>query len=1217
MRCAIQLTLLFAGALPFIGHSQVGLPEKSRQNQFVWEKSSTPFIGCNQQALDSIFRSIVHEEHSIALSLSVRTDSIPEEWTTIGPLCDTSLVNVSCSHRYVQPGLSRFILPASTVPEAFESGQWTLIVNGEEMPMLPGSPLDIELSTNTEAVTVGLRLELEDETHEQHLLLPVMGSVSCPEPDLPPWPTFNGEDPHWVGIFDDGEAVTGQALVKMGADGLFDKPLILLEGFDPNIGGHMPTYGYGDLNWEVIWNCDGAYNEALGGFESMLEAVLQEGFDLVFLDFEDGTRSIYQQAKLLRHVIEQCRDYRTNADPLVVIGPSMGGVVAREALRSMEAEGIDHCVRLFAALDSPFRGAYLPIALQEAISFFAEFSVDAELLFDALLSPAASELLVASPFHSADIRSNLEAHQQQQGLPNRCVNLAVSNGNPYVPNSAPDLWYAATESFLGWDYVNIHLHGQPGDLTHPETGPNAPVIFEASLLNPDWEWGESLVLDGLAWTDIDLFHFEALPGGTSTHMAKFKAALSLVGIEPDSYTPTSVYVPALSALDIPIEYPFSVAEIDFDFWSLEPIETSPAPHCDVSQHFAFLWDHIVHGQPLLVDPYGLDTSWCLGWQNSTQQMITGAETPDESEYSIEIGTSSCNGPGAWPLFSCETSPCSPELNIGAGHALIIGDSVGAGSSHAQFTLSEGSSLNVQGTVHIGPHSTLVLEDNAELVLEDGTLRVDPFGKVIQKPNSRIKTIGGGNIFLNGSQAVWHNAGVVHLEPFDTLLVSSQSANHVGEIQFANETGYIFLGDHSLFAIKGTSETAVDLTLTSEAKAALEGQGTFLLERATVHFHNEAEWHIGVKSRFIDVTATGYTPDHQLLFSNRMRWQNGTLQDIALAASNGGIAGAILQAVIGVGCTAEFNNTGIRLDGCDFEQSTVLCSNLAPHSWVASCSFFGGGENLPQLDVSGSTSNLFLEGNRFENHAIGLRLLQAQTTASCNSWLGNEIGVFLDTLSFFNAQSPFGKNQWLDNGIHIRCQQANLPLFTSGTNTFGDADDALLLGTLNHPIVGDPSASNPPHIVVQNGNMWPNATVNVPLMVPFLGLESSTDGGSIHFWDQSPTQASCTLSPEIQSDSNPKRGALLATDSTAGECLLFPNPADATLHISLGQPSELENVQFEIFDVTGKSVQTFRSVVPTAQGNFTVPVHLLEIGWYTLRVYDNGQLAFQKAFVINR
>ena len=118
----------------------------------------------------------------------------------------------------------------------------------------------------------------------------------------------------------------------------------------------------------------------------MLEAILEEGLMIwSFLISRTGTRSIFQQAKLLQHVIELYRSSRIRG-PAGRYRPKHGGIVARETLRSMELEGLDHCVRLFAALDSPFRGAYLPIALQEAISFFSEFSVDAHMLFEALLS---------------------------------------------------------------------------------------------------------------------------------------------------------------------------------------------------------------------------------------------------------------------------------------------------------------------------------------------------------------------------------------------------------------------------------------------------------------------------------------------------------------------------------------------------------------------------------------------------------------------------------------------------------------------------------------------------------------------------------------------------------------------------------------------------------------------------------------------------------------
>jgi len=1217
MRYALKLLLLFVGAIPHFGITQVGLPGKAWQNQFIWERSSTPFIGPELHALDSIFQNTVRGENAIALALSVRTDSIPEQWSTFGPICEATEVNLSCSHRYIKPGISRFILPTSAVPEAFNSGEWTLIVNGEEWPLTPGFSIESETWAQTEAVTVGLRLTLNDSVYERQLLLPVLGTSSCPEPDLPPWPMANENDPHWVGIFDAGEAVTGQALVKLGSDGQFDKPLIILEGFDPNVGGHIPTYGFGDLNWELIWNCDGAFSDALGGLGAMLEAILEEGFDLVFLDFENGTRSIFQQAKLLQHVIELCRDHRVSVDPLVVIGPSMGGIVARETLRSMELEGLDHCVRLFAALDSPFRGAYLPIALQEAISFFSEFSVDAHMLFEALLSPAASELLVGSPFHSAGIRSSLEAHQQEQGLPTQCVNVALANCNPSVPTVAPAVWYSANESFLGWDYIDIQLHGQPGNLTHPETEPNAPVIFEASLINPSWEWGDPAVLEGLAWSDIGLFNFEGLPGGTSTHMAKFKEALSGVGIEPDNYEAASVYVPTLSALDLSFDHPFVPSEVGFDYWSTEPIETSPAPHCDITQHFDFLWSHLVHGQPLVFETNEADSVFCLGWQNPTQQLISGTSSTIEATGSIEIGTTACNGPGDWSTFACETSPCAPSIHISEGQSLRIGDVLGTGASHAQFTIADGGSVTVRGSVHIGPHSTLVIEEGGEFILDGGTLRVDPFGSIIQRANSHVKTIGTGHIFLNGSESVWSNEGVIHLHPFDSLIVGSELPNQSGRIQFSGESGYSFLGGHSVLEIQGHSNSAVELILAAGAKRGVEGTGMHRLNHVNLHFHDNTEWVLGGKSHFTEVDATGYTPQHKMLFNSRMRWQKGTLQGMSIKASNGGIAGAILQNLIVLECTASFANTGIRFDNCHFDHASVKCEKLAPHSRVASCSFLYGLDQTPQLDISESPARVFLEDNRFENHAIGLRSFRAHTTASCNVWKGNGTGIVLDTLSSFDARQPYGKNLWDENGIHIRCHSAHMPSFQFGTNTFNDADDALLLGTLHYPLEEDSTLTSLVHMVQQNGNMWPNATVNVPCMVPYLGLESNTVGGEIIFLDQVPTHSSCISSVASDHSIHRKREPLFESDTTEITCRIFPNPARDYVNIRFDQPIESGSAQFSIFDATGKNVYSSEEMVTGTDGTFILPVQKLNNGWYTIQVAVSGHVRLQQPFIIER
>src|SRR5690606_13123572 len=50
--------------------------------------------------------------------------------------------------------------------------------------------------------------------------------------------------------------------------------------------------------------------------------------------------------------------------PNVVLGQSMGGVIARWALRDMEDKGQNHQTRLFISYDAPHQGANVPQGYQ-------------------------------------------------------------------------------------------------------------------------------------------------------------------------------------------------------------------------------------------------------------------------------------------------------------------------------------------------------------------------------------------------------------------------------------------------------------------------------------------------------------------------------------------------------------------------------------------------------------------------------------------------------------------------------------------------------------------------------------------------------------------------------------------------------------------------------------------------------------------------------------
>lgn len=1209
---AIASTVLCVTAL--CAQDYVCLPKQARQTQFIWEQANVPFLGKPQSELDSLFRVVSHRQQAIVLALSHRLDALPGRWASLDSINSGRQWNVHSSCRYLNPGEQRFILPASAVPSEWESAEWELIVNGDAFPIVLDEPIAVFISETADAATVGLRLHTGMTAVEHHLLLPVLGNSNCPQPDPPPWPTQNPEDPFWVGVFHEGIPVTGQALIRLGSDGIFNKPLILLEGFDPDLNGHFPSYGYGDMNWDVIWNCDGAYSDALEGLSTVLDSVLLEGFDLVFLDFENGTRSIFEQAALVQHVIEQCRDYRIGNEPMVVVGPSMGGVVARHTLRTMELLDMDHCVRSFVAIDTPFRGAYLPLALQEAISFFADISVDAHLLSMALSSPAAGELLVGSPFHPPQTRAALEASQEELGLPQRCRNLSVVNSNPAVPNAPPEVWYAASEGFWGWEYLNILLHSQPGVANHPASEPDASVIFEGELFNPNWEWGDPLFLESVALASNDLPLYEQLAGSTSAHLAKLHDALELAGIESSAFSPTSMFVPAHSALDLPLFDAFTPANIPFDDWSTESIAIGSAAHCEVSNHVEFIWEHIVEAQPAQFSESGSDSNTLMvGWSQPQQWLLLGT-TDATTQANYQLGTTESNGAGTWPVFECATSPCASELVVAEGRTMQIGDALGTGSAQASFSLSPHTTLRVRGDVYIGAHSTLRLDPGATLILEGGTLHIDPFGRIDQQPNSRVETLGRGEILLSGASSTWDLAGVLHIGDHDTLLVTAPANEPVGQIRLLHNQGYTYIGSQGQLRLASSAFFPFNVHFEAGSGHLFEGAGSFWMRGAHVHVQDACEWIMKCRTSFDDVHIAGISPEHTIEIHNRFNWQEGSAEYVKIRARNGGVAGVILGNIHSENAQFQLDSTGVRMQGCSFVNSAIVCTDLDELSSIQSSEFFGGLDGEAQLQILHSAQAVRIEGNTFSGHSCGLHLNDASAQIACNAWTDSDIGIRLDTNAILDGSASWGRNSWADNGIHIACNHTYLPDFNDGFNAFGASADAVLLGTVNYPL----SATDGPtgvHLVGWNQNMWPNASLGVPTLVPYTGLESTLDGGEIQIKDASPNHTACANSAPTPEMDTPKRGTIHGNPSESlATWSVYPNPADHAFHIVHPLQDSGEILEVIVFDASGRRIYA-KQHEPNGESALTVATKSFEPGWYTLDVRCNGQSAFKSQLLI--
>lgn len=234
--------------------------------------------------------------------------------------------------------------------------------------------------------------------------------------------------------------------------GLLDKVIIVCDGFDPADGRDTGSI-YNLLNY-------GTPTQNLG------DNVRNLGYDVVVLNFpiytrpdgitniDGGVDYIQRNARVMIELINYINANKVGNQELVVIGPSMGGLITRMALRYMEMNGMDHKTRLWLSFDSPHLGANVPIGMQHMFNYLAYDSQIAELtvraIVDSMLkSPAARQMLLdhfeghlqgtsltdfdqtnarllptGHPTHRNAFQSELNA----MGFPQKTRNIAISNG---------------------------------------------------------------------------------------------------------------------------------------------------------------------------------------------------------------------------------------------------------------------------------------------------------------------------------------------------------------------------------------------------------------------------------------------------------------------------------------------------------------------------------------------------------------------------------------------------------------------------------------------------------------------------------------------------------------------------------------------------------------------------------------------------------------------
>lgn len=228
-------------------------------------------------------------------------------------------------------------------------------------------------------------------------------------------------------------------------DCVIRKPLIVVEGFDSGLLGVENPLG------EVSYT--NFKRSITNSFSTNLPSQLYT-YDIIYVNFKNGNDYMQRNAYLIEDIIKWANQKKTSAgstEKTVVLGQSMGGVIARYALRDMEVTNQNHDTSLFISHDAPHQGANLPLSIQYFARHMADQfvntplgdfninitgdggSVTIEDLRDLLNAPGTKQLLsnyISQSFSLDNSFSNTwQTELRNLGYPLQTRNIALSNAS--------------------------------------------------------------------------------------------------------------------------------------------------------------------------------------------------------------------------------------------------------------------------------------------------------------------------------------------------------------------------------------------------------------------------------------------------------------------------------------------------------------------------------------------------------------------------------------------------------------------------------------------------------------------------------------------------------------------------------------------------------------------------------------------------------------------
>lgn len=371
---------------------------------------------------------------------------------------------------------------------------------------------------------------------------------------------------------------------RKGTERTLNKPFIIVEGYDAS---EVAPSLKKPLNYRELLNL--IRNQPSGyDFIGNLDDIA--GYDLVFLDFNNGTDNLQRNAALFKEVlawVNQTKAGNPNPEPNVVLGLSMGGMITRYALADLTKQNIATGTRLLISHDSPHQGANTPLGLQYMTRFLASRGGIGGFLLneldvvkqgnDLLDEPATEQLLIykatgpttytANTFLNTTYRNMITftasdpqpayrfiaiASGSECGVPLFAAGEDIVNVNGATFAGLPFFPYAAGEIRLSARIKSLPASGQSTNIAHLEIKRTISLFF--GLIN------RTKILESFdVFSPSGALPWDGAPGGTVDVAKKLGDNNSRNLIVPLGLSVTAAsitvqekvsFVPITSALDI-------------------------------------------------------------------------------------------------------------------------------------------------------------------------------------------------------------------------------------------------------------------------------------------------------------------------------------------------------------------------------------------------------------------------------------------------------------------------------------------------------------------------------------------------------------------------------------------------------------------------------------------------------------------------------------------